>query len=127
MLLRNVSPLGGLEIPLIGRVIEGGAEFEVLPDHARRLLLQSGIFEPVDDEAKAVAFDLHQAVAESAEAATVDAGEELPPTLFDDGFTPDEPAAAAPVAAVLVPPADPPAEPELSTADAAPKPRGARK
>lgn len=51
MLLRNVSPRGDLDIPLVRRVVPAGEVFEVTADQARRLLEQSGNFEPADAEA----------------------------------------------------------------------------
>ena len=54
MIIKNVSPLGELDVPLLGRFIEHGEEFEVSEDQAERLLPQAENYEPVDDEAKAV-------------------------------------------------------------------------
>lgn len=45
--IRNISPLGGLEIPALGRVIEGGAEFDCPDDIAAGLLDQPTNFEEV--------------------------------------------------------------------------------
>lgn len=54
MIIKNVSPLGELDVPLLGRFIDYGEEFEVSKDQAERLLPQAENYEPVDDEAKAV-------------------------------------------------------------------------
>lgn len=55
MKLRNVSPLGDLDIPLMRRTIEHGEEFEATADQAANLLLQPANFEPADDAAEALA------------------------------------------------------------------------
>lgn len=55
MKLRNVSPYGDLDIPLIRNVVQGGTTFEVSEDQARVLLAQTDNYEPADDEAKAIA------------------------------------------------------------------------
>ena len=55
MQLRNVSPLGHLDVPLLNRPdIEPGEVFDVTAEQAARLLVSDVNFEPVDDEAKAV-------------------------------------------------------------------------
>ena len=45
MRLKNVSPLGHLELPLIGRVLAPGEVFEVDDDAGAALLDQPGNFE----------------------------------------------------------------------------------
>lgn len=45
--LRNVNPLGEVELPLIGRTIAAGEEFEVPADVAETLLAQVGNYEEV--------------------------------------------------------------------------------
>lgn len=50
-MLRNVSPRGDLDIPLVRRVVAAGEVFDVNADQARRLLEQTGNFEPADAEA----------------------------------------------------------------------------
>lgn len=52
MKLRNVSPLGHLDLPLIGRVLEPGEEFEVDDDTGKALLEQVGNYEQVKEKAK---------------------------------------------------------------------------
>lgn len=47
MKLRNVSPLGHLDFPLIGRVLEPGEEFDVDDKIGAALLDQPGNFEAV--------------------------------------------------------------------------------
>lgn len=45
--LRNINPLGEVDLPLIGRTLAAGEEFEV-PDSAAEVLLeQVGNYEPV--------------------------------------------------------------------------------
>lgn len=60
--LRNTNPLGAVELPLIGRVLEAGEEFEVSAEHAGRapegddlgfgLLAQVGNYELVVETPK---------------------------------------------------------------------------
>lgn len=52
--IKNVSPLGELDVPLLGRVLEAGEVIEVDDDIAERLLPQAGNYEPVDATAKAI-------------------------------------------------------------------------
>lgn len=44
---KNISPQGDLELPLIGRVVEAGEEFDVAPHEAALLQLQPDLWEPV--------------------------------------------------------------------------------
>ena len=53
-IIKNVSPLGELDVPLLGRFLAFGEEIEVSDDVAERLLPQAENYEPVDDEAKAI-------------------------------------------------------------------------
>lgn len=55
MKLRNTSPYGDLDIPLVRRVVQGGTTFEVTEEQAKILLTQTENYEPADDEARAVA------------------------------------------------------------------------
>lgn len=50
--LRNTNPLGAIELPLIGRVLKAGEEFEVSDEQAARLLEQVGNYELVVEAAK---------------------------------------------------------------------------
>ena len=50
MKLRNVSPLGALDFPLIGRVLEPGEVFEVDDETGKALLDQAGNFEAAPKE-----------------------------------------------------------------------------
>lgn len=45
--LRNINPLGEVELPLVGRVLAAGEEFEVPAEVAERLLEQVGNYEAV--------------------------------------------------------------------------------
>ena len=47
MLLKNVSPLGALYFPLLGRVIDAGEEFEVPDEVGERLAEQGDVWQPV--------------------------------------------------------------------------------
>ena len=53
-IIKNVSPLGELDVPLLGRFLAAGEEIEVTNDVAERLLPQAENYQPVDDDAKAV-------------------------------------------------------------------------
>jgi hypothetical protein len=49
--LRNVNPLGGVDVPSFGLHLAPGEEFEVDDDKAAALLAQAGNFELVDTSA----------------------------------------------------------------------------
>jgi hypothetical protein len=52
--IKNVSPLGGIDLPLIGRSLEAGEVFEVPDKVGKELLKQVGNYEePTKTEAKA--------------------------------------------------------------------------
>lgn len=47
MKIKNVSPLGDLDVPLLGnRVVKAGEEIDVSDAHAKRLLLQPDNWQP---------------------------------------------------------------------------------
>jgi len=48
--LRNVSPMGDLEVPLLGRVVKAGEVFEVPADVAELLSAQSDVWAAVKSE-----------------------------------------------------------------------------
>ncbi len=50
--LRNINPLGEVDLPLIGRTLAAGEEFEVPDSVAEVLLEQVGNYEPVVKSAK---------------------------------------------------------------------------
>jgi hypothetical protein len=52
--IKNVSPLGDLEIPLLGRVVEAGETVEVTDEEAETLLAQPDNFHPVGPAAKKI-------------------------------------------------------------------------
>jgi hypothetical protein len=56
--LKNVSPRGALDVPLLRRVIDAGETVDVTEDQARVLLLQPANYEPADKTTKALAADL---------------------------------------------------------------------
>ena len=56
--IKNVSPLGALDVPLLRAVLEPGQVIDVTDDQAAALLLQPGNYEPADKAAKALAADL---------------------------------------------------------------------
>lgn len=57
--IRNVNPIGDVEVPLLRRVVERGETVNVTDDHARRLLLQADNWQPADDAARAISDELH--------------------------------------------------------------------
>lgn len=68
MKLKNVSPYGDLDVPLLRSLVPAGAQVDVSEDQARRLLPQAENWQPADDEAKAVLADLTKPADEQAEA-----------------------------------------------------------
>lgn len=48
MLLKNTNPLGEVDLPLIGRSLAAGEQFEVDDKTGRELLKQDGNYEQVD-------------------------------------------------------------------------------
>jgi len=48
MRFKNISPAGALDLPLLGRVVEAGEEFDIPTDRGQLLELQPDIFEWVD-------------------------------------------------------------------------------
>jgi hypothetical protein len=64
--IKNISPCGDLDVPLLRRVIEAGETVEVTKDQAERLLSQPDNFEPVDKAAKDIRADLTAPVTDDA-------------------------------------------------------------
>ncbi|WP_160665338.1 hypothetical protein [Pseudarthrobacter sp. ATCC 49987] len=58
MKIKNVSPLGALDVPLLRTVLEPDQIVDVTEDQARALLLQPGNYEPADRPAKTLAASL---------------------------------------------------------------------
>jgi hypothetical protein len=56
--LKNISPLGALDVPLLRTIVEAGQTVDVTEDQARVLLLQHDNYEPADKAAKTLAADL---------------------------------------------------------------------
>lgn len=52
--IKNVSPFGDLEVPLLGIVIESGSILDVSEEEARILLMQEDNFKPWGPEAREV-------------------------------------------------------------------------
>lgn len=44
--IRNVSPIGDLDVPLLRRVVRAGEEIEVTKDQAEALLAQASNWQP---------------------------------------------------------------------------------
>ncbi|WP_115790038.1 hypothetical protein [Arthrobacter silvisoli] len=58
MKLKNISPLGALDVPLLHAIVEADEVIDVTPEQAHTLLQQPANFEPADKAAKTVAADL---------------------------------------------------------------------
>jgi hypothetical protein len=52
--IKNVSPFGDLDVPLLGRVIEAGETVDVSDAEAEELLKQPFNYEPVGQAAKKI-------------------------------------------------------------------------
>lgn len=50
--IRNVSPYGDLDVPLLGRVVAAGEEVEVSAEQAKLLLAQETNWQPVKADAE---------------------------------------------------------------------------
>ena len=57
--IKNVSPVGDLDVPLLHRIVKAGEAVTVTEDQARRLLPQE-IWEPVDKAAKSIQSEIDQ-------------------------------------------------------------------
>ena len=58
MKIKNVSPRGDLDVPLLGVVVPAGESVTVSPEAAARLLPQVGNWAPADKAAEALAAEL---------------------------------------------------------------------
>ncbi|BCW79005.1 hypothetical protein [Arthrobacter sp. NicSoilC5] len=56
--LKNISPLGALDVPLLRRIVDAEEIIDVTEDQARVLLLQPDNYQPTDKAANALAADL---------------------------------------------------------------------
>lgn len=74
MKIRNICPIGDLDIPLLRRVVAAGEVVEVQADHAAKLLPQRSNYEPADDEAIAVLAEIDRAEQEATDAAALTSG-----------------------------------------------------
>jgi hypothetical protein len=52
--IKNVSPFGDLDVPLLGRVIEAGETVDVSDEEAEELLKQPLNYQPVGQAAKKI-------------------------------------------------------------------------
>lgn len=50
--LRHINPYGACDVPLLGRVLGPGEEFDATDEQAQILLAQVGNYEPADDKPK---------------------------------------------------------------------------
>lgn len=58
MKIRNISPRGGLDVPLLGATVEVGEAVDVTPEQARALLAQHDNFAAADEEAARIVAEL---------------------------------------------------------------------
>ena len=63
MKIRNDSPLGDLDVPLLRRVVERGEVVDVSDEHAAILLAQE-IWSPADDDARRIQAELDEPAGE---------------------------------------------------------------
>lgn len=56
--IKNVSPFGALDVPLLGAIVEPGETVEVTDEQAAILLQQELNFAPVGADAKAIVKDV---------------------------------------------------------------------
>ncbi len=56
--IKNISPIGAIDVPLLRRTLEADEQIDVTEDQARRLLAQPDVYGPVDKQAKTIAADL---------------------------------------------------------------------
>jgi len=111
MKLRNVNPLGHVDVPLLGRqgdngeyaeedergyaertptpgsgCLEPGEEFDATEDQARQLLRQVGNFEPADDEARRLLDQMADEARPEAQAALIGTEGGIPTIHDGDQF-----------------------------------------
>lgn len=72
MKIRNDSPVGDLDVPLLRRIVRAGEVVEVSDEHGARLLQQE-IWAAVDEDARRVQAELDGPVGDDAEGVTDDA------------------------------------------------------
>lgn len=60
MRIKNISPQGELDVPLLGRILDAGETADVTAEQGLALLAQPANFEPADKPARALA-DKHEA------------------------------------------------------------------
>lgn len=72
MLIRNVNPLGAVEVPLLGQVVDRDATVDVDQEEAERLLPQRMNWAPADEASQAVLDQIAQAERDAADAAAAE-------------------------------------------------------
>jgi hypothetical protein len=102
MRITNNSPLGDLDIPLLGRIVEAGETVDVTDEQAAVLLAQHNVFAPADPPAQAIT-DLYAATRAAADAEHGPA--ELPAAVEQQAEQPAPAPAPAPVEAPAPAPA----------------------
>ncbi len=48
--IKNISPIGDLDVPLLGGIVKAGETVDVAPEHAERLLRQVDVWQLADVE-----------------------------------------------------------------------------
>lgn len=72
---KNVSPLGALDVPALGRVIAAGEEFDVREDLAPLFAGQTENFEAVNPAAKTASADAALPVEDETEGEVIEGGD----------------------------------------------------
>ncbi|MEA5454474.1 hypothetical protein SPF06_07050 [Sinomonas sp. JGH33] len=54
MRIKNISPYGALDVPILRRPVDAGESVDVDPEHAEALLAQDENWAPDDDAARAI-------------------------------------------------------------------------
>lgn len=66
--IRNVSPYGALDVPLLRRTVDGGEVVDVTAEQAALLLPQAANYEPADKAARDILAALQKAVEDPVDA-----------------------------------------------------------
>lgn len=106
-IIKNVSGLGELDVPLIRKFVKFGEEVEVAVAHAENLLAQYVNWDAVNDEAKAIVAKIR--AAEAARNAVVEPAHHIAPVSDSAPAEPATPTPALSAPALDTPPASVPA------------------
>lgn len=103
--ITNVSPIGDLDVPLLGRIVHAGETVEVTDDQAATLAAQASNWQTVDDTPAATAAVETPAASDAAGSSST-ATAEATSTAADAGTAADSAAAPAADAAASTEPTD---------------------